>query len=628
LGEENISDGILSVEEYLTSANYPEFLYTDVSGCVTRFPLYGYSVTAPTASATTTPTDCAINNGSATLTYTASAAPINDIYWSAGFHDSLTLSNLYAGQYLVTVTDTNDCRASAVANIDLNGLTVSENIINAICAGNENGSIQLTVSGSDAPYTYLWSNGKSTSSIYNLAAGDYEVVITSASGCQMVKTYTVAQPFGPLVINDYPLYPPDCNVSNGQLDANPSGGLAPYTFQWSNGGNTQQINSLSAGIYHVKVSDVLGCSTEKDVKLDDYNTPSVSANQIVAPTCGLNNGYIDAKLSDMTLFSSVSWSNGATTMYNGNLSGGTYTCVAKTNEGCKAFGVWNLASSKPLQNNICMLTVDSATNTNLIVWEKVQTNIDHYNIYREGSVADQFELIDTVSGLNHSIFNDVVASPKTHSWRYKISAVNQCGVEGPLSVAHKTIHLVISQSIGTQYNIVWDKYEGFDYSTLNLWRYTNVNSWEMIAALPSNIFSYTDDLSTIDPTGIDYVVEIAPPTPCSPDKAQDYNSSRSNKANSIMVPGVGNGASNNSITEYGNALPISMYPNPTNGLINFINENNGKTNVIVYDQSGKELDHFTFEKETKKNYQYLNSGVYYIRFMQENSTTVKKLIIY
>lgn len=625
---DNIADGILSVEEYLASPGYPEFLYTDSLGCATPLTIYPNQVYAPTVNATTTPTDCNINNGSATITYTASGAPISDIYWSAGFHDSLSLSNLYAGQYLVTLTDTNNCRASVTANVNLNNMTVNETVINAICYGQSNGSIQLTVTGSDAPYTYLWSNGKSTSSIFNLPAGTYEVAITSASGCIMTKTYKVNQSIAPIDVQTYNSINPNCNTANGQLEATVSGGINPYTYQWNTGDNTQIVNSVPSGIYHVKVTDALGCTLEKDVKLNDYNSSSIYANSVVSPSCGMTNGYIDAQLYDMTKFSSVSWSNGATQMFNSNLSGGHYTCTAKTNDGCKAFGIWDLAAQKPLQNNICMLTVDSSTNTNLIVWEKVQTNIDHYNIYREGSTAGQFLLIDTVSGLNHSIFNDVVASPKTHSWRYKISAVSQCGVEGPLSVAHKTIHLVISQSIGTQYNIVWDKYEGFDYSTLNLWRHTNANGWQMISALPSNIFSYTDDLQGVSPVGIDYMVEIAPQTPCSPDKAQDYNSSRSNKANSIMIPGQGTGASNNSITEYGDALPISMYPNPTNGQITLINENNGKTNVVIFDQSGKELDNFTFEKEIKKNYQYLNSGIYYIRFIQENSTTVKKLIIH
>jgi|GEM_PF-2442824 len=625
---QNIPSGILSVEDYTTNYYPPNFLYTDALGCVNAIEIPLTMVASPTASVTTTPADCNTNNGSATLTYAQGDASISDIYWSAGFHDSTSLSGLYAGQYLVTITDLNDCRVSVSADIDLNGITVNETVINAICYGQANGSIQLTVNGNDAPYTYLWSNGKSTNSIFNLTAGTYEVTITSASGCTMTKTYKVNQSIAPLDIQSYNSYSPDCNTANGQLEATVSGGYSPYTYQWSTGDNTQIVYNVPSGIYHVKVTDVLGCTLEKDIKLNDYNTPSIYANAVVSPSCGMTNGYIDAQLTDMTNYSSVAWSNGATQMFNSNLGGGHYICTAKTNDGCKAFGIWDLDAQKPLQNNICMLTVDSATNTNLIVWEKVQTNIDHYNIYREGSTAGQFLLIDTVSGLNHSIFNDVVASPKTHSWRYKISAVSQCGVEGPLSIAHKTIHLVISQSIGTQYNISWDKYEGFAYSTLNLWRYTSANGWELISALPSNVFSYTDDLQSIDPTGIDYMVEIAPQTPCSPDKAQDYNSSRSNKANSIMIPGQGTGVSNNSIKEYGDILPISMYPNPTNGQITILNENNGKTNVVVFDQSGKELDNFTFEKETKKNYQYLNSGVYYIRFIQENSTTVKKLIIH
>jgi hypothetical protein len=251
--------------------------------------------------------------------------------------------------------------------------------------------------------------------------------------------------------------------------------------------------------------------------------------------------------------------------------------------------------------------------------------MDHYNIYREGSVAGNFELIDTVSGLNYSIFNDVVASPKVHSWRYKISAVNQCGEEGPLSEVHKTIHIVIAQSLGNTYNVSWDEYEGFSYSTVYLWRYTNVTGWSIVDSLPSNVYSYTDNVP--NPLGLDYMIEIKPPSNCSVGKAQDYNSSRSNKCSGHMLPGVGTGASNNGIEEYATELPISMYPNPSKGTVNFNNENNEITQVSLVNAMGQTVEQFNFISSENKDFSYLEAGIYFVKFTVNNQSSIKKLIL-
>src|SRR5690606_13083290 len=69
-------------------------------------------------------------------------------------------------------------------------ITITETVVDATCVA-ENGSISVTASGGTEPYTYLWSNGATTQSITDLAAGSYTVTVTDANGCTAEGTYTV-----------------------------------------------------------------------------------------------------------------------------------------------------------------------------------------------------------------------------------------------------------------------------------------------------------------------------------------------------------------------------------------------------------------------------------------------------
>jgi PKD repeat protein len=48
------------------------------------------------------------------------------------------------------------------------------------------GAATITVSSGTSPYSYLWSNGGSASSITNVVSGDYSVTVVDANGCQYV----------------------------------------------------------------------------------------------------------------------------------------------------------------------------------------------------------------------------------------------------------------------------------------------------------------------------------------------------------------------------------------------------------------------------------------------------------
>jgi len=106
------------------------------------------------------------------------------------------LSGIGAGTYEVTVTDKNGCKATKSVKIDQPDAALSATAIitnNNNCTGCSNGSIDLTVTGGTAPYTFLWSNGATTEDISNLPDGTYSVEITDSKGCKANYTFVISQ---------------------------------------------------------------------------------------------------------------------------------------------------------------------------------------------------------------------------------------------------------------------------------------------------------------------------------------------------------------------------------------------------------------------------------------------------
>lgn len=185
--------------------------------------------------------------GTAPLTYT----------WSNG-STSQTANNLLAGNYTVIVIDSNGCTATEALTITessaLNPLFV---ITDNLCAGQNSGSVDLTVSGGSFPYAYSWSNGSTSEDISNLAAGSYTITVTDSLGCTATSTVTVTQP-STLVISTSTT--DEMMGMDGTATANVNGGTAPYTYDWTPGGmNTASVVGLNAGTYTLIVMDANGC---------------------------------------------------------------------------------------------------------------------------------------------------------------------------------------------------------------------------------------------------------------------------------------------------------------------------------------------------------------------------------
>ena len=314
---------------------------TDNNGCTTTRTV---TVTQPSASlsgSTTTTANISCfsgNNGAIDLSVSGGTAPY--LYnWSTGA-TTQDVTALAAGTYTVTITDANGCTVITTGQISqpagalASGVSVSQNVS---CFGGANGSLNLTVNGGTAPYTYIWSNGAVTQDISGLPVGTYTVTVSDGNGCNNVQSATISQPAAALSGSASVSQQVNCFAgSNGAINLIVSGGTAPYSYNWSNGSTSQNLTNLSSGTYSVTISDVNGCSTLQSATVTQPAAAlSGSANASSQVSCFAgSNGAINLTISGGTAPFTYAWSNGASTEDISGLTAGTFTVSITDANGC------------------------------------------------------------------------------------------------------------------------------------------------------------------------------------------------------------------------------------------------------------------------------------------------------
>ena len=560
--------------------------------------------------------NCGSTNGSATVLINGGISPYN-IQWSNGDF-GLSADSLAPGQYVVQVTDANGCYSSLTVNLNpSNGPSVTSTSQNNVtCNGGSNGSVALNINGGSLPINILWSNGATTPTVSNLTAGVYDVVLTDASGCVVNASYNITEP-DPIAVT-FSTTPASCGSNNGSLAASVNGGTSPYNYQWSANASSQTAptaSNLGNGIYSLTVTDNANCTySASGLVITSTSGPALSFSVTPSGGCGGSaQGSIDLTPSGGTTPYSYIWSNGATSQDLSNLGPGTYSVVVTGGNGCSSADTINIVNASGNTNpEICIVTVDSFTNTNKVIWEKPGSanGIKEYKIYREGSALNIYNLIKTLPFDSLSEYTDPVANPAVRAWRYKITYKDSCGVETVLSVNHKTIHLSVNVGISNTRNLAWDDYEGFPFLTFNIWRYHASTGWVKLDSLPSNLHSYTD----LNPPGggtLDYAIEVVKPNSCNSTRGI-INTTRSNIRN-IVAPPSGIGISEVSIGSY------SLFPNPAsqNFQMEIFMREKAQMTLKLYDVRGREIMQSQRILSSGKNTETFNiseleSSVYFI----------------
>ena len=265
--------------------------------------------------------------------------------------------------------------------------------------------------------------------------------------------------------------------------------------------------------------------------------------------------------------------------------------------------------------SICMVTTENSATK--LVWSQTTSKIvSKYNIYRQSSENSTYEKIHEQKLDVLSEYIDNGTNPNIKTYRYKISYVDTCGNETPLSGNHATILLSSNVGINGTVNLSWNPYEGFTYPNFEIWRSTDGVNFIKIGAVANNSYAYIDNNA---PTQAWYQIRITKQDACIATKrGENYVGSNiiSKEGKSLFI----NEEKNESFT---------VYPNPTKDLIT-INNAHGYT-IRITDIQGKEVyNALATSAKTEISLKSIGAkGMYILHIVDEKGVSIenKKIVL-
>lgn len=192
-------------------------------------------------------------------------------YWEHGEIKN-SAEELFAGTYFVEVADSRGCvsKKSFTINQPEEPLIIQSSPKNITCVGEQDGAIDIFVSGGTSPYKYKWSNGSDEEDLFGLKSGTYTVKVTDAKDCEKEKTFVVEEPTEKLEveINITPISAE--NRNDAKISLKVAGGVEPYYYKWSTEAETNYIDRLKPGTYTVEIIDEFGCTLNQSITIEQY----------------------------------------------------------------------------------------------------------------------------------------------------------------------------------------------------------------------------------------------------------------------------------------------------------------------------------------------------------------------
>jgi len=307
-------------------------------------------------------------NADGEISFNVSGGTGNYVYsWTKDgtpFTGTNHLTALQAGTYAVSVTDGNACapQSEEFTIIEPLPLTVSlSDKKNVLCYGDATGSIDVEVTGGtkaeitsgDYDYYYSWTGPENYTSnnknLTNLKAGDYFLTVRDASNCTVTSdAFTVTQP-QELIVSATSTAITCFGDDNASITLNVTGGVEPYSVQWSNYGEGMVQENLSPGTYDITVTDNNGCQKSLQVIIPEPFRFSVKPVVKQISCYGANDGSIKLNFVGGMPPISFAWDDDPNAGVDRNqLKPGVYTVRIHDAQPCDIIRSFTIIEPQPL----------------------------------------------------------------------------------------------------------------------------------------------------------------------------------------------------------------------------------------------------------------------------------------
>ena len=331
-------------------------------------------------------------------------------------------TSLGAGEYLVEVTDGNDCTSSVLVEITspdalvLTGIATDETSSEA-----NDGTATVVANGGTGTYTYEWSNGSTTSTIEGLTPGVYQVVVTDENGCSELVDLTI-NAFGCSISASVESQQIDCfGANNGAATVVYEGNSEISTVLWSNGATGVSVDGLSPGVYTVEILDENNCPAEAIVEIIEPEAISIDAVETDLSCFESADGSIDLTANGGTGNLSYQWSNGADQASIDDLESALYIIDVLDENGCLAQAEFFIDQPELLETEIESQAIDCNGNaTGALTLSPTGGTADYSVLWSTGST--DLSITDLTAG----------------TYTYTLTDANGCTLEESLDLMEPT----------------------------------------------------------------------------------------------------------------------------------------------------------------------------------------------
>lgn len=307
---------------------------------------------------------CGLTNGQIDVTASGGTPPLQySIDNGTTFQPTGTFTGLAPGTYDVVVDDGQGCPATQQVTLSsVGGATIDNVTVTDATCGQADGQLDITASGGTAPLQYSTDNGltfQSSPQFTGLLAGNYELVVEDASGCQTTQSASVANSGAPTIGSitwTDALCKGDCDgtvdvIASGATQYSIDNGI---TFQ-----GTGAFTGVCPGTYDVVVDDGAGCQAFGQVTVYEPTVVTLSSASTDATCSGSCDGTISITAGGGIPPYQYSIDNGVGFQQSANFTAvcdGSYSLVVEDANGCQVTG--NQTVSVPNPITFSLVTTD------------------------------------------------------------------------------------------------------------------------------------------------------------------------------------------------------------------------------------------------------------------------------